>query len=91
VAELRREHDPFAPTAQQLAEEALARAAVAVDRRARAVSVDVGRVEERDAGVQRRVDDRARALEVEPSAEVVAAEPDARDDEWTESGQSQRL
>src|SRR5205823_1392954 len=45
------------------------------------VAVDVGGVQVRDPGVERRLDDLARPLEIEPAAEVVAAEPDARDDE----------
>ena len=43
---------------------------------AAAVAVDVRGVEERDARVERGVDDRARRLLVDPPAEVVAAEPD---------------
>ena len=72
VTELRRQHDTVASALQQLAEEALAAAAVAVD---------VGRVEERDARVEGRVDDLARPLEVDPAAEVVAPEADSGDDE----------
>ena len=44
-------------------------------------AVDVGRVEEGDAGIQRRVDHRARPGEVEPPAEVVAAEAHGGDRE----------
>ena len=67
VAELRREHDLVAAAAERAADDLLAAAAVAVD---------VGRVEEGDAGVERRVDHRARGGLVDPAAEVVAAEPD---------------
>ena len=70
AAELRREHDPVAPPFEHLAEERLAAALVAVD---------VRRVEQRDAGVERGVDDGARPLEVDAHAEVVAAEADDRD------------
>ena len=70
AAELRRQHHLVAATAQELAEHSLAPAPAAVD---------VGRVEERDAGGDRRIDDGARAVEVEPAAEVVAAEPHPRD------------
>ncbi len=70
VPELRREDDAVAPARERLAEEALAVAAPAVD---------VGRVEEGDPRVERRVHDRARGGGVEPPAEVVAPEPDARD------------
>ncbi len=69
VPELRREDDPVAPTFEQLAEEALAVAA----------AVDVGSVEEVDADFERGIDDLACSREVDPPAEVVAAEADARD------------
>ena len=46
-----------------------------------ALAVDVGGVDQRDSGVDRGVDDGARALEVDPAAEVVAPEPDAGDGE----------
>ena len=72
VAELGRQHDAVAAALEQLAEEALAVPAVAVD---------VGRVEEGDAGVEGGVDDLACPLEVEATAEVVAAEADPGDDE----------
>jgi len=68
VAELRGEDDAVAAPLEQLAEEALAVA----------VAVDVGRVEEVDAGVEGGVDDLPRPREVDAAAEVVAAEPDAR-------------
>jgi len=69
-AELRRQHDLLAPVAEHLAHQRL---------RAAALAVDVGGVEERDAEVDRLVDDLARRLEVEAAAEVVAAEADDRD------------
>ena len=77
-AEFGRQDDAVAAPAQQPAEETLAAAEVAVDRRTGAVPVDVDRVEEIDARVEGRVDNRTRPREVEPAAEVVAAEPDAR-------------
>jgi len=43
------------------------------------VAVDVCGVEKRDAGVESRVDDGARPLEIDPHAEVVATEADDRD------------
>src|SRR5215207_11066810 len=55
--------------AEDLAEEAL---------RAAALAIDVGGVEERDAEVERLVDDLAGRLEVDAAAEVVAAETDER-------------
>ena len=64
-AELRGEHDLVAPTVEDLAEEALAVAPV---------PVHLGGVEERDPDVQRGVDHGARGVEVDPAAEVVAAE-----------------
>jgi hypothetical protein len=69
VAELRRQHDLVAPAGEGAADDLLAAAAVAVD---------VGGVEEGDAGVDRRVDHRARLRLVDPAAEVVAAEPHDR-------------
>ena len=61
------EHDLIAATLQHAAEDLLAAARVAVDVRG---------VEERDARVERRVDDGPRRFLVEPAAEVVATEPD---------------
>ena len=69
-APLRREHDLVAPPLQHLAEDRLAAAAVAVD---------VGRVEEAHPHLERRVDDRPRRVGIDPTPEVVAAEPDDGD------------
>jgi len=71
-AELGREHDAIAAAGQRVADHPLAGAVAAVD---------VGGVEERDPGVERGVDDGARAREVEPPAEVVATEADRGDAE----------
>jgi len=53
--------------AQRLAEQLLALAGTP--------AVDIGGVEEGDAGVERGIDHRPRALEVEATPEVVAAKP----------------
>ena len=66
--ELGREHDLVAPALEHLAEELLAPPV--------GVSVGVRGVEERDPLLERGVHDRARAFEVDPPAEVVAAEAD---------------
>ena len=67
--------DAVAPSAQRLAQHPLAQPEL--------LAVDVGGVEERDAGVERGVDDRRRALlRLAPRArpaEVVAPHPDGRD------------
>src|SRR6266542_2113370 len=68
-AELGGEHDLVTAALQDLAEEALGVAA----------AVGVGRVEQGDALLQRRLDHRAGLLQVTAVAEVVAAEPDHRD------------
>jgi len=68
-AELRRQHDVLAALAEDFAEETL---------RAAALAVDVGGVEERDAEIERLVDDLAGRLKVDPAAEIVAAETDER-------------
>ena len=68
-AELGGEHDLIPAPGERLAEILLALGA----------AVDVGGVEEVDAGVERRVDDARRGRGVEAAAEVVAAEPDHRD------------
>ena len=68
-AELRREHDAVAPALEHLADVRLARA----------LGVDVRRVEERDALLERGIDHGARLLEVAAPAEVVRAEADDRD------------
>ena len=44
-----------------------------------AVAVGVGGVEQRDAEIERLVDHRARGVDVDAAAEVVAAEADGRD------------
>ena len=67
--ELRREHDPVAPTREDAAEERL--------RRRRAV--DVGRVEEVHFRIERGVDDPTGTRLVHATAEVVASEPDDAD------------
>ena len=67
---LRREHDPVASPLQRAADHLLAAALAAVD---------VGGVEERDAGVDRRVDHRERRVLVDAAAEVVAPEADDGD------------
>ena len=59
-----------APPLEHLAEEALAVALVAVD---------VGRVEEVDARFERGVDHAPGPREVDPAAEIVAAQPDDGD------------
>jgi hypothetical protein len=60
--ELRHQHDTVAPPGQRAPEQALACV----------LAVDVGRVEQRDARVERRIDDRTRARFVDAPAEVVA-------------------
>ncbi len=69
VAELRGQHHALSPAFEDLAEVLLALP----------VTVDVGRVEEGHARVERRLDDGARARAVDAPAEVVAAEADDRD------------
>ena len=69
LAELRRQHDLVAPAVEHAADDRLAAAGL---------PVDVGRVEERDAHLERRVDHGARRVFVDPAAEVVAAEADHR-------------
>jgi hypothetical protein len=69
VAELRREHHLVPAAREHLAESELRTAVLAVH---------LGGVEERDAGVDRRVDHRARPLQVDAAAEVVAAQADHR-------------
>jgi len=69
--ELRREDDAVSPAFEDLAEKPLARA----------VAVDVRRVEEGDPGRERGVDDVTRARVVDAPSEVVAAEADGRDGE----------
>ena len=69
-AEFGGEHDVLAPFAEAFADETL---------RSAAVSVALGCIEERDAAVDRLVDDSARARKIKPAAEIVAAEPDNRD------------
>jgi hypothetical protein len=70
-AELGREDDVLAARSECPAQEFLALG----------LPVDVGGVEQRDAGIERGVDDRARGGLVDPTAEVVTAEPDDRDSE----------
>jgi pseudouridylate synthase len=69
-AELGGENDLVAATFEDLAEQPLATAPA---------SVDVGRVEEGDAGVQGGVDDRSRRVATDAAAEIVAAQSDTRD------------
>src|SRR5690242_10582134 len=68
-AEFRGEHDIAAAGADDLTQSRL---------RAAVLPIGIGRVEEVDAEIECLIDDLARALLVQPSAEVVAAEPDAR-------------
>ena len=70
LAELRGEHDLVAASLQHPAEQRLAAALVAVDVRG---------VEERDARVERGIDDGARRILVDPAAEVVRPEADDGD------------
>ena len=65
-AELRRDHDPVSLLLEDSAEIGLALA----------LAVGVGRVEMRDACLEGGRDDCPGSVEVEPSAEVVAAEAD---------------
>ena len=58
-----------------------ARERLSHDALARAQSVDVGGVEERDAGVDGSGDDCEGRLTIDPATEVVAAESHAGDDE----------
>jgi hypothetical protein len=77
-AELRRQDDPVTPAVQDLAQERLARARAPVDGVAGAVAVDVGRVQEGDPRGQGGIEHGPGCGQVEPGAEVVAAEADVR-------------
>ena len=81
LAELRREHHVAAASTKRAAEQLFAPAVVAVD---------VGGVEERDAGVERGVDHCARCRLVDPAAEVVAAEAHHTDGERSEVPRAHR-
>src|SRR5262249_59574890 len=70
ASKLRRQDDILATPSEHLAQDRLGAAAPAID---------VAAVEERDAEIERLVDDGARALEIERAAEIVAAEPDGGD------------
>jgi len=70
ATELRREQGPIAPALEHFPEERLTAALIAVD---------VRRVEERHTRVQCAIDDCTRPFEIDPAAEVVAAEADDRD------------
>ena len=70
LADLGGKHDVLPTVAEDLAEEIL---------RAAALAVDIGRVEMVDAEVESLVGDLARRFEIEGSAEIVAAEADQRD------------
>ena len=70
LAELRRDHDPVEAAFERGADVLLARA----------LRVDVRGVDQRDALVERRLEHRARLLEVAARAEVVRTEADDRDD-----------
>jgi len=70
-AEFGRQHDILAPIAEALAQVFLG---------APALPVDVGGVEQRDAEIERAVHELARCRKVEPSAEIVAAQADQRDE-----------
>jgi|SRR5579864_1301568 len=64
--ELRRDHDSLTTPSERTTEECLAVT----------VPIGLGGIEERDAGVERRVDNLFRARLVDPPAEVVRPEPD---------------
>ena len=68
-AELGGQHDGMAHLADHLAHQRLGAAFVAID---------VGRVEQGDAGVKRGMDHRSGLLEVKPATEIVAPQPDGR-------------
>ena len=70
-AELRRDDEVVRAAGEGLPDDALAGAR----------SVDVGGVEERDAGIDRSGENLERRVTVDPAAEVVAAEADPRDGE----------
>ena len=70
ATELRRKQDGITPALERFPEERLAAAPIAVD---------VRRVKERHARVHCGVDDCTRPVEINPAAEVVAAETDDRD------------
>src|SRR5438270_6050008 len=65
-----RQHDAFAILAQDLPEDAF---------RTATISVDVGGIEERDAHLERFVNDFAGGLQVDAKAEIIAAQPNDRD------------
>jgi hypothetical protein len=67
--ELRREHGLLAAAVEGEAEKLFALRS----------AIGVGRVDEVDPQVESGIDDRARCFQVDPAAEVVAAEPDRRD------------
>jgi hypothetical protein len=69
MSELRRHEDRVTPGSERFPDEGLARA----------VAVDVGRVEERDPFVERGVDDGVAFPAIDTAPEVVAAEPHDRD------------
>ena len=69
-AEFGDQHDILAAGAERLPQDRL---------RSAAVAVNVGGVENRDAGIERRVHDVARGRRIEPAAEIIAAEPERRD------------
>jgi hypothetical protein len=68
--ELRRDDDRLPAALEDASQQPLA---------ASVVAVDLGRVEERDALIERRLDDGARLLGTDSPAEVVAADPQLRD------------
>jgi len=70
AAELGREHDLLAAALERVADEGFAVPAAAVD---------VGGVDQRDPGIDRRLDDLACLRPVAAGAEVVRPEPDDRD------------
>src|SRR6516164_5750637 len=71
AGKLGRQHDVLAAVAEDLAEAALGAAA--------RVAIGVGLIKERDAEIERFMDDLAGRGEIDAAAEIVAAETDRRD------------
>jgi hypothetical protein len=66
-AEFRRQHDVLAACTQNLAQNLF---------RAAFVAVDIGGVDQRDAEIERAMNDKARAFEIGAAAEIIGAEAD---------------